>query len=121
MKKSIIAFGVVVVLIGGLLIIQNVNLNRVGADEYYTQITDEGNKTEEKGVSGQIHEQYEYELPAYDENGNQKIFTFTANKQLRENAYLMLFVKEDKGVTSYQEVSIEKIPKKSIEMLEKQF
>jgi uncharacterized protein (TIGR01655 family) len=118
MKKSIIGFGVVIViLIGGLSFIQNVNLNRIGADEYYTQIIGGGNKLEVKASGGQVHVSYEYELPTYDKDGNQKILTFTASKQLRENAYLLLFVKDEEGVTSYQEVTAEEIPEKAAEML----
>lgn len=119
MKKSMIAIGIVlVILVGGVIFLQNVNLNRVGADEYYTQINGEGTETEDKGSDGAIHISYEYELPAYDKDGNQKTFTFSANKQLREKAYLLLFVKNGKGVTSYQEVTAEELPEKVAEVLE---
>lgn len=119
MKKSMIAIGIVfVILVGGVIFLQNVNLNRVGADEYYTQINGEGTETEDKGSDGAIHISYEYELPAYDKDGNQKTLTFSADKQLRENAYLLLFVKNGKDVTSYQEVKDEELPKKVAEVLE---
>ncbi|GIN56709.1 hypothetical protein J8TS2_10280 [Lederbergia ruris] len=119
MKKSMIAIGIVlVILVGGVIFLQNVNLNRVGADEYFTQINGEGTKTEDKMSDGGIHIRYEYELPAYDKDGNQKTLTFSADKQLRENAYLLLFVKNGKDVTSYQEVKDEELPKKVAEVLE---
>lgn len=119
MKKSIIAIGIVfVILVGGVIFLQNVNLNRVGTDEYYTQINGGGTKLEDKDSEGGIHIRYEYELPAYDEDGNQKTLTFTADKQLRENAYLLLFVKDGKGVTSYQEVTVEELPEKVAKVLE---
>lgn len=119
MKKSIITVGIVlVIIVGGLLFLQNVNINRLGADEYYTQINGDGNKIEDKSSEGTIYVSYEYELAAYDKDGDQTTLTFTANKQLRENAYLLLFVKDGKGVTSYQEVNAEELPDKAVEMLE---
>ncbi|KMY49701.1 YxeA family protein [Peribacillus loiseleuriae] len=119
MKKSMIVIGIVlVILVVGLIFMQNVNFNRLGANEYYTQINGEGTKIEEKGSGGTIFIRYEYELPAYDKDGNQKTFTFTAGKQLRENAYLLLFVKDGKGVTSYQEVTSDELPGKAVEMLD---
>ncbi|MGR6341788.1 YxeA family protein [Priestia megaterium] len=118
MKKSIIVIAVVlVILIGGLFFMQNVNLNRFGADEYYTQINGEGTKMEDKTSDGTIYISYEYELPAYDKDGNKETLTFTSSKQLRENAYLLLFVKDGKGVTSYQEVAADELPEKVAEML----
>ncbi|MEG0474058.1 MAG: YxeA family protein, partial [Solibacillus sp.] len=109
---------VIAILVGGLFFMQNVNLNRIGTDEYYTIISGEGNKIEDKMNDGTLYVKYEYELPAFDKEGNQKTLTFTANKQLRKNAYLLLFVKDEKGVTSYQEVTAEEIPDKAVLMLE---
>ncbi|MBW8351911.1 YxeA family protein [Bacillus sp. IITD106] len=118
MKKSMITIGIVlVILVGGVIFLQNVNLNRIGADEYYTKINGEGTKMEDKESGGAIHIRYEYELLAYDKDGSQKTLTFSADKQLRENAYLLLFVKNGKGVTSYQEVKAEELPEKVAEML----
>ncbi|HAM80958.1 YxeA family protein [Ornithinibacillus bavariensis] len=118
MKKSMIVIGIIVVIIvAGAFFMQNVNLNRFGADEYYTQINGKGNKMEEKMSDGTIYINYEYELPAYNKDGEQKTLTFTANKQLRENAYLLLFVKDGKGVTSYQEVTAKELPEKVAEKL----
>lgn len=118
MKKSIIVIGVVlVILVGGLFFMQNVNLNRLGADKYYTQINGEGTKMEDKTSEGTIYISYEYKLSTYDKDGNKKTLTFTSSKQLREDAYLLLFVKDGKGVTSYQEVAADELPKKAAEML----
>lgn len=109
---------VLVILVAGAIFMQNVNLNRFGADEYYTQIKGKGTKMEDKMSDGTIYKRYEYKLPAFDKDGNQKTFTFSADKQLRENAYLLLFVKDGKGVTSYQEVTAEELPEKVAKMLE---
>lgn len=118
MKKLIISgAAIAAILLGGLLFIQNVNMNRLGADEYYTQIEGQGKKIEGKSDSGQIYVSYEYKLPAFDKDGQEKTLTFTSNKQLREKAYLDLFVKEGKNVTSYQEVTKEEIPEKAKEKL----
>ena len=119
--KKLIGFiaAIAVILVGGLAILQNVNFNRMGADQYYTQIIGQGKVLEEKADSGVKHVSYEYKLLAFDKDGQQKTLTFTTQKQLRENAYLMLFVKEDKGVTSYQEVKEDELPKKVSEKLTK--
>ncbi|MGE8202941.1 YxeA family protein [Heyndrickxia sp. NPDC080065] len=117
MKKLIIP-GIIIVLIAGfILFIQNVNINRLGADNYYVQIKGTGEKIEDKSDNGEIYVSYKYTLPAYDKNGNEKKFTFTSLKQLREDAYLNLFVKDKKGVTSYQEVKLNEIPDKAKEKL----
>ncbi|KEF40240.1 conserved hypothetical protein TIGR01655 [Schinkia azotoformans MEV2011] len=118
MKKLLITcVTIVIILVGALVIFQKINYNRVGADEYYTQINGKGKVIEDKINNGEKIISYEYELPAFDENGRQKTMTFTAQKQLRENAYLLLFVKDNKGVTSYQEVKKDELPKKVSEKL----
>lgn len=118
MKKFIgLIAAIAVILVGGLVILQNVNFNRLGAEQYYTQIIGQGKMLEDKDDRGRKYVSYEYELPAYDKDGGQKTVTFTAQKQLRENAYLSLFVKDSKGVTSYQEVKKADLPKKASEKL----
>lgn len=120
MKKKIIGVLVAIaVIVGGLVILQNVNFNRLGAEQYYTQIIGQGKILKSKDDNGVTYVSYEYKLPGFDKDGQQKTLTFTAQKQLRENAYLTLFVKDDEGVTSYQEVSKEDIPKKASEKLTK--
>ncbi|MGN7398497.1 YxeA family protein [Cytobacillus praedii] len=120
MKKLIGSIAAIaVILVGGLVILQNVNFNRLGADEYYTQIIGQGKKLEDKSDNGEKYISYEYILPAFDKDGGEKTLTFTAQKQLRENAYLSLFVKDGKGVTSYKEVKKAELPKKVSEKLSK--
>lgn len=120
MKKLFITcVTIAIILVSALVIFQKVNFNRVGAEEYYTQIKGEGKLIEDKIDSGEKIISYEYKLPAFDKDGRQKTLTFTAQKQLRENAYLILFVKDDKGVTSYQEVKKKELPKKASETLAK--
>ena len=119
MKNNIITcVWIVAILLGGLLIIQNVNLNRIGADVFYTQIQGPGKELTDRVGNGETLVRYEYELLSFDKNGTQTTLKFTADKQLREKAYLSLYVKEGKGVTSYQEVTKEKLPEKVTEKLQ---
>ncbi|WP_025027867.1 YxeA family protein [Caldalkalibacillus mannanilyticus] len=118
MKKIIIASAVIVAIVfGALVFLQNVNINRLGADEYYTQVEGQGERLEDILSSGEIMVRYEYTLPAFNQAGQQKLLTFTAPKQLQEKAYLVLYVKNEKVVTSYQEVNEQEIPEKAAEKL----
>lgn len=117
MKKGIIATAVVlIVMVGFVVFIQNVNLNRIGAEQYYVQITQDGKRMEEKSDSGQKYVSYEYTLEGYDSNGKEKSLTFTAGKELRKNAYLRIYVKKDQ-VSSYQEVSASDLPEQAKQKL----
>ncbi|MGG3891518.1 YxeA family protein [Metabacillus fastidiosus] len=118
-KLGAIVIAIIVVLIGFVIFIQNVNINRFSADQYYVKISESGNKLEGKTESGQVYVQYEYKLPAFDQSGNEKELTFTAPKELRQNAYLMLYVKNGQEVTSYQEVKEKEIPEKVADNLGK--
>ncbi|WP_028551653.1 YxeA family protein [Paenibacillus sp. UNC451MF] len=119
MKKIFISCIVIAaLLVAGMFLFQNVNLNRLGTDVYYIQIQGQGKKLEYKMDSGEIVVRFEYELPAFDKNGGQKTLKFSAPKPLRERAYLSLFVKEGRGVTSYQEVTKEKLPEKASQKLQ---
>lgn len=117
MKKLIIVVITIgVILFVGLFFLQNVNLNRIGADEYFTQIEGPGKKIEGTLDNGEKYTDYEYELPAYNKDGKEETVTFTAQKQLREKAYLDVYVK--KGIVrSYKEVKIDEIPEKAKEKL----
>ncbi|MGM1046644.1 MAG: YxeA family protein [Bacillota bacterium] len=119
MKKIIISVSVIAVLVIGFLIfIQNVNINRIGADEYFVQIKGEGEKLDVKAANGQHFEDYKYTLQAINKEGQEKMMTFTAQKQLRQEAFLRLYVKEEKGVTSWQEVTKDELPEKAKEKFE---
>ncbi|BBH22631.1 membrane protein [Paenibacillus baekrokdamisoli] len=116
MKKVTIAVSVIIaIMIGFLVFIQNVNINRIGAESYYAQIND-GKKMEEKSDSGQKMVYYEYTLQGFDKKGQGKMLTFTASKELRKEAFLCLYVKS-KGVSSYQEVKADELPDKVKEKL----
>ncbi|MCM3039763.1 YxeA family protein [Paenibacillus motobuensis] len=119
MKKGLIigTSVILVALIGFIVFIQNVNINRLGADSYYVQIQDSGKKIESKSDNGKIYTDYEYTMKGFNEDGKEKTFTFTAQKDLRKQAYLRIYLKGDK-VSSYQEVQISELPEKAQQKLE---
>ncbi|MBU5590625.1 YxeA family protein [Clostridium sp. MSJ-4] len=114
MKKSgkYIAIFIMLLTFGTVLSGCNtVNVKKVGSKKYYTQIKGKGEK---KGADDiQI---YEYTLPAYDDKGEKKDITFNGMKQLREDAYLKVYMKKDKAIT-YEEVEEKDIPEKAKEGL----
>ncbi|MEK5067403.1 YxeA family protein [Sporosarcina sp. FSL K6-1508] len=117
MKKVIVAIAIIVVIIGFLITFRTVGFNRLGTESYYVQITESGTKLEDKSPGGELYVRYEYTLPAFDKKGNEKEFTFTGGHELRKDAYLELFIKKGKEVTSYQEVEKEEIPTKAKDKL----
>jgi len=113
MKKLIIPVLALFVLgIGFLIFMKNINVNRIGADQYYVQIKGKGVEKVDKTDSGEKITWYEYTLSAFDKDGEEKKLTFTASKQLREEAYLCLYVKGETKVTSYNEVKKGDLPEK---------
>ncbi|MDX8044979.1 YxeA family protein [Gracilibacillus sp. S3-1-1] len=119
MKKTVITIGIIVVLLlGGLLFLQNVNINRLGTDSYYTQVIGDGEPIESQTSSGEIYTDYQYSLSGYNTDGNEITLDFKATKQLRQGAFLQVFVKDDKVVTSYEEVTTDEIPEKVLEQLQ---
>lgn len=118
MKKGIIALAAVLIILVGLVIfLQNVNLNRIGTQQYYVQINQDGTRMEYKSDNGQKYVSYEYALKGFDAKGNEKELTFTANKNLRKDAYLRIYVKGS-GVSSYQEVQVDELPETAKHKLE---
>lgn len=77
--------------------------NPAGKTAYYTMITGSG----VQDVNGR----FDYELTAYNEKGEEKKLEFSAGKQLREGAYIQLYHTLLRGVTHWEEVSFEKLPK----------
>ncbi len=61
------------------VVLSGCNLNRLGTDTYYVQITKDGEKLKEKNVNGDTT--YEYKLPGFDKDGNEKEMEFTALKK----------------------------------------
>jgi len=119
MKKGFfIGTGIIVVLLVGFIVfIQNVNVNRFGTDHYYVQIQDSGKKIEGKSDSGEIYVHYDYTMKGFDKDGKEKTFTFSANKDLRKQAYLLVYLKGEE-VKSYKEVQANELPEKAKQKLE---
>lgn len=107
----------VIIIGGGILAMRFINFNRIGADTYYVKITTDGQAKSGHASDGTAYTDYNYDLPGYNEDGKEKKIEFTAQKNLRKGAYLEVFVKEDKGVTSYEEVKAADVPKKAAEKL----
>lgn len=70
--------------------------------DYYVQI-DNSRVQEEKN-------EYIYSLRTYDAHGRMKDFVFTANKKLREGAYLRLETNTFRGVTYWEEINYGELP-----------
>jgi len=116
MKKALGILGVL--LLGAIVIFATVDFNRFWKDKAYVQITDVASVEETKIDTGEIMKLYWYKLPAYKENGDMIEVEFSGAKELRKDAYLMLYVKDGNEVTSYDEVQLNDIPQKAKEKLE---
>ncbi|MBC1470337.1 YxeA family protein [Listeria seeligeri] len=112
MKKIIITI-VSVLFIGGIAFAAYYFYfgKQLNAEEYYVKITQDGEKTSEGAFN------YSYNLPAYNKDGEEKRISFTADKNLRKGAYLKLYYKPIKGVTTFEEVSQDKLPSKAADKL----
>lgn len=113
--KRVLAFLSVLVVFTTML--TGCNVNRVGTDKYYTQITVDGTEKKEKADDGAPFTTFEYELSSFDEDGKEKKIAFTAQKNLSKDAFLCLYYDEEKGVKSWQEVKEDELPKKVKEKL----
>ncbi|OZI13622.1 hypothetical protein CEW92_00445 [Bacillaceae bacterium SAS-127] len=111
MKKLVIFIGILAALfVGFILFIQNVNVNRLGADSYFVKITTDGKEIGDITDTGEKWTRYEYQLEAVNEKGETKPLEFTSQNPLHHDAYLEVFVKGENEVTSYQEVQQAELP-----------
>ena len=119
MKKFLIVVGVLFTLgIVGVFAFTKIDFNRMNANNYYLQITEEGVPHEKKLDDGSVMTSYSYKLDATNEDGKTISLEFTAQKKLRQDAYLKMYVKEGDQVSSYDEVKLDEIPKKAQNQLE---
>lgn len=117
MKKFLIGvFLVVVLAFGGLKITEKIVQ---GGDDYYVEVTNKGNKKEERDDSGRTVLSYDYDLAGFDKAGKEKEMKFTAYKDrpLIQGAYLKVTWNQNRGVTSYEQVKESDIPEKAKEKL----
>ena len=112
MKKLLIAAAAVfVVFVGAIVFLLTFDFNRAGKDNVYVQIVSDGELEEMKLDSGEIMERYWYNQTAFTAEGESVTVEFSSHKNLRQDAYLMLYVNDDNEVTSYDEVQLKDIPK----------
>ncbi|MCT6924493.1 YxeA family protein [Metasolibacillus sp.] len=118
MKKVFIGLtSLIVLVVAALVIIATVDFNRLGKDAVYVQITGDGDIEKFTASDGEVMMMYWYKQPAYKESGEAVDVKFSAGKNLRQDAYLKLYVKKGNEVTSYDEVSYEELPDKVKEQL----
>lgn len=99
MKKGAAIVGVVaIVLIVAIVIVLKMDFNRMGKENAYYQIGAPASIEETKLDSGEIMKRYLYTGPAYKEDGEMIEVEFSAAKELRQGAYLKLYLK--KGMPS---------------------
>ncbi|MEK4298574.1 YxeA family protein [Oceanobacillus sp. FSL W8-0428] len=111
MKKIVaLVVGVVVLFVAAVVVLMTVDFNRAGKDNVYVQVGEPVSAEEDKLDTGEIMNTYWYEQPAYTENGEEIQVRFSAQKELRQGAYLMLYVNKDDEVSSYDEVKEEELP-----------
>jgi len=115
MKKFLITIGILFVIgVVGVFAIAKIDFNRVNAENYYLQITEDGEPHEYKLSDGSVMTSYSYTLEATNAKGNTITLEFNAQKNLRKGAYLKMYVKKGDQVSSYDEVRLEDIPLKAI-------
>lgn len=113
MKKFLITIGLIfVVCCAGIYALMTIDFNRINTSEYYVQITQDGVVTESKASDGKIYKDYNYSLEGINKEGEKKTLDFFAQKNLRKDAYLKVYVK-DSGVSSYDEVQYDDLPEKA--------
>lgn len=106
--KKWIGMGVVAILL--LAVLLQVDWNRFGKETLFVEVQAASDVEETTLENGDVMTRYVYIQPAYTPEGESKEVTFTAGKELREGAYLRLYVKDGDTVTSYDEVSREDVP-----------
>ncbi|MES5952280.1 hypothetical protein CN907_10785 [Bacillus anthracis] len=114
MKKYIALFSILVVF-ASLLV--GCDINRMGKDEYYVQITVDGKEYNGKTDNGETYTDYQYKLTGFDKDGKEKELEFKAQKNLRKEAFLRVYNSDKKGVTAWEEVKKDELPAKVKEKL----
>ncbi len=117
-KKLILGL-LLVVIIGSLGIGYKIYKNHIG-ENYYVQLINEPVSCKENKSEGSV--ECKYKEKGYNEEGGEKIITFTSNieRPLRKDAYLLVVYNNSGNyAVKYKEVKKDEIPKKALEKLEK--
>ena len=118
-KLFFIALAFIAIMLVGIFALATLDFNRLGKETTYVQIVGEGKEEQFTASDGAVYKSYWYTLPAVNEDGEQTEVTFSAQKQLRQEAYLMLYLNKEQEVTSYDEVQLADIPKGAQNILTK--
>ncbi|MCJ7841900.1 YxeA family protein [Lederbergia sp. NSJ-179] len=110
MKKIVAVIGVLALFVGAVVVLLTVDFNRFGKDHVYVEVIEPTDITEDKLDNGEIMTRYWYNQTAYNEKGKAVTVEFSAFRELRQGAYLMLYVKKGNEVTSFDEVQWKEIP-----------
>lgn len=87
---------------------------------YYVQINNDGEIERDTSQSGSLLGFYRYKIKGFDAEGVEKALNFTANHNLRHEAYLKVHENRKRGVISWEEVQRLSIPKEALDSLDKQ-
>lgn len=118
MKKIwITALVLLLFVVGAGIALTAIDWNRLGAESYYVKITEDGKEFEDRVSPTEVYKRYEYSFEGYNADGEAKTLAFTSHKNLRHGAYLEIFYKGKKGVTSYEERPETEVPEKAKEQL----
>ncbi|MED0990220.1 MULTISPECIES: YxeA family protein [Bacillus] len=114
MKRYIALFSILVVFAS---LLAGCDINRMGKDQYYVQITADGIEKNGKSDNGEPYKYFEYKLKGFDKDGTEKELEFTAEKNLRKDAFLRVYHSDKKGVSAWEEVKKDELPAKVKEKL----
>lgn len=103
-ERFLVGLGILVVLscfVGGFYYLEN------HEGICYTQI----DNSRVELISNSDEMKYEYKLDSYDESGRKNEIKFKTSRELREDAYLRLYIRAI-GVHKWEEVQFEELPVK---------
>ena len=109
MKRFVIVC--MVLMLGLLAACSPQPIKTIGSSKYYVQVENDGEKYTEQG-----HSRYKYALKGFNKDGKSKKLKFTANHQLKQDAYLQIYYKKGEVIT-YKEIKHDDMPKKPQQLL----
>lgn len=99
------------------------NIKDIGSDTYYIKVSVDGNKKLAFKDGDEDVYKYDYrDIKAYDKNGDEIKIVFTADKNLRKDAFLEVRVRDPKSnelnaILSYKEIQESELPNLAKEKL----
>jgi conserved hypothetical protein TIGR01655 len=114
MKKILLVLAALVLVIGGGVTWYN---SEYGGKDYYIQVKKDGKEFSEKTHNGKTWHAYGYNEKGVDKAGQEKDLEFTAQHNLRHDAYLKITWNHKNGVTSWEEVQKKDVPEKSLDKI----